>query len=399
MEALRRAALALIAIADEPGDDDDTRLRKRVGVIAGYVTIVAPLSMPPQASFRPISWVLAIGLSVFSVGNLLILWQTHRFDRYVVALIAAGAVWVPLATVVGGGVTGSSPGLVWAFLVPAYATMALGPRRAVPWFVVFLLGLVVITIIDPWAHDTFGGASYELRLLGSVMNAAMPLSILFLLLVWTDTRRRAAEARSEELLTNAIPRSIAARLKRGEEHIAEVYPETTVLFSDIAGFTAWVGQTDPDRVVSLLDDLFSRFDRLAADCGMEKVKTIGDAYMAVAGAPEARSDHAQVAFRMARAMLTATAEWRRDAGIDLQMRIGLASGPVVGGVIGQQRILFDLWGDTVNTAARMQSSGVPGRIQVNGAAWERLKDEGPFEERTLEIKGLGRVTAYLSMEG
>ena len=396
MEAVRRAALGLIGIADEPGDDDDARLRKRVGVIAGYLTIVAPLSMPPQASFRAEAWLLAIGLSAFSVGNLLVLWRTHRFDRYVVALIAAGTVWVPLATVVGGGVTGSSAGLVWAFLVPAYAIMALGPNRATPWFGVFLLSLLVITVVDPWARDTFGGAPYGARLLGSVMNAAMPLTILFVLLRWTDTRRRAAEARSEELLTNAIPPAIAARLKRGEQRIAEVYPETTVLFGDIAGFTPWVGQTDADRVVSLLDDLFTRLDRVAARCGVEKIKTIGDAYMAVAGAPQAQSDHAEIALRAAREMLAAAAEWRRDAGVDLEMRIGLASGPLVGGVIGQRRILFDLWGDTVNTAARMQSSGVPGRIQLSAATRDQLRDTSGLEERTLDIKGLGVVRAYLA---
>jgi class 3 adenylate cyclase len=293
-------------------------------------------------------------------------------------------------------VTGASAGLVWAFLVPAYAIMALGPRRAMPWFVVFLLSLLVIAIVDPWARDTFGGASYEARLLGAVMNAALPLTILFVLLRWTDTRRRAAEARSEELLTNAIPPAIAARLKHGEQRIAEVYPETTVLFSDIAGFTAWVGQTDPDRVVRLLDDLFTRFDRVAAECGVEKIKTIGDAYMAVAGAPQAQSDHAEIAFRAAGDMLDAAAEWRQDLGVDLQVRIGLASGPVVGGVIGQRRILFDLWGDTVNTAARMQSSGVPGRIQLSAATTDRLGDAVDVEERTLDIKGLGTVRAYLA---
>jgi class 3 adenylate cyclase len=298
--------------------------------------------------------------------------------------------------VVGGGVTGSSAGLVWAFLVPAYAIMALGPRRATPWFVVFLLSLLLITIVDPWARDTFGGATYEARLVGSVVNAAMPLAILFVLLRWTDMRRRAAEARSEELLTNAIPAAIATRLKHGEEHIAEVYAETTVLFCDIAGFTAWVGKTDPDRVVRLLDNLFTRFDRIAAECGVEKIKTIGDAYMAVAGAPQPRSDHAEVALRAAHEMLAAAAEWRADAGVDLEVRIGLASGPVVGGVIGQRRILFDLWGDTVNTAARMESSGVPGRIQVSAATRDRLRDTSGLEARTLDIKGLGLVTAYLA---
>ena len=125
-------------------------------------------------------------------------------------------------------------------------------------------------------------------LVGLVQNTVIPLTIAFLLLRYTDTRRRAAEARVDELLTNAIPRSIAARLKRGERRIAELYPEATVLFADIEGFTPWAQRTPPDRVVALLDGLFTTFDELTASHGLEKIKTIGDAYMAVAGAPEPR---------------------------------------------------------------------------------------------------------------
>src|SRR3990170_1095275 len=306
---LRRLITRLVAIGDDPGDDDEGRLRRRVGVVAGYLTIIAPLSLPIQALGHPLSWVLTASLSVFSALNLLVLARTRRFDRYVIALIAFGTVWVPLATLVGGGITGSSPGLVWAFLVPAYAILALGPRRATPWFVAFLLSLAVMAAVDPFARDAFGPAPYEARLAGAVANAVLPLAIVFILLRYTDLRRRKAEARSEELLTNAIPSSIAARLKHGEQRIAETYPETTVLFADIAGFTPWSSRADPDRVIGILDDLFTRFDALAAGIGLEKIKTIGDAYMAVAGAPEPRADHAAAALCMSRGMLQAAGEW------------------------------------------------------------------------------------------
>jgi guanylate cyclase len=392
---LRRLINRLVAIGDDPGDDDDGRLRRRVGVVAGYLTIIAPLPLPIQALGHPLSWVLAASLSVFSALNLLLLARTRRFDRYVIALIAFGTVWVPLATIVGGGITGSSPGLVWAFLVPAYAILALGPRRATPWFVAFLLSLAVMAAVDPFAQDAFGLAPYEMRLAGAVANAVLPLAIVFILLRYTDLRRRKAEARSDELLTNAIPASIAARLKHGEQRIAETYPNTTVLFADIAGFTPWSSSTDPDRVIGVLDDLFTRFDALAADCGLEKIKTIGDAYMAVAGAPEARVDHAAAAIRMSRGMLGAAADWRVEHDVALELRIGLASGSVVGGVIGQRRILFDLWGDTVNTASRMESFGLPGRVHVATTTWELLRDRDEFEPRNLEIKGLGAMTTYL----
>ena len=392
---LRRIGQRLLAVADATTDDDDLRLRKRVGVAAGLLTIVAPLSLPIQAHGHPLSFLLTVTLSLFSLGNLALLSATRRFDRYVVALIAAGTLWVPLAHVVGGGITGTSPGLVWAFLVPAYAILSLGPRPAMPWFAAFVVSVLAMAVADPWARATFGEGAYPLRVVGWTMNVLLPLSIVFVLLRYTDLRRRIAEARADELLLNAIPASIATRLKHGEDRIAEAYPETTVLFADVEGFTAWTMQTDPERVISLLDDLFTRLDEVAAACGIEKLKTIGDAYMAVAGAPLPRQDHAMVAIDAARAMLEAVAAWREAHGVGLQLRIGLGSGSSVGGVIGRQRILFDLWGETVNTAARMESSGVAGRIQVAESTMLRASPACSFVERIVEVKGMGRVRAYL----
>lgn len=398
MTSLRVLAQRLLSLADSATDDDDLRLRKRVGVAAGLMTIVAPVSLPLQAQGHPLSFVLAIALAAFSAGNLLVLATTKRFDRYVAALITVGTVWVPMAHVVGGGITGTSPGLVWAFLVPAYGILSLGPRRAMPWFAAFVLSVIVMAISDPWARATFGEGPYSQRVVGWTMNVLLPLSIVFVLLRYTDLRRRIAEARADELLLNAIPASIAARLKHGEDRIAESYPETTVLFADVEGFTAWTHQTDPERVIELLDDLFTRLDAVAAEAGIEKLKTIGDSYMAVAGAPLAREDHAMAVIGAARRMLLAVAEWREAHDVALQLRIGLASGPAVGGVIGRQRILFDLWGETVNTASRMESSGIAGRIQVAESTMRRASPEFVFAARVVDLKGLGKVTAYL-LEG
>ena len=332
---------------------------------------------------------------MFSAGNLAVLSRTKRFDRYVVALITAGTVWVPMAHVVGGGITGTSPGLVWAFLVPAYGILALGPRRVMPWFAAFVVSVVAMALVDPWARATFGEGAYPFRVLGWTMNVLLPLSIVFVLLRYTDLRRRLAEARVDDLLLNAIPASIATRLKHGEDRIAEAYPETTVLFADVQGFTAWTMRTDAERVIGLLDDLFTRLDGVAAACGVEKLKTIGDAYMAVAGAPLPHSDHAMAAINAARGMLEAMAAWREAHGVELELRIGLASGPAVGGVIGRHRILFDLWGETVNTAARMESTGVAGRIQVAESTMRRASPECSFVERLVDAKGMGQVRAYL----
>ncbi len=385
----------MVGIADSPADDDDIRLRKRVGVLAGYLTIAAALTLPIQAMGVPLSFLFGAGLATFSLVNLVVLARTRDLDRYVYALIAAGLVFVPIATLLGGGILGHTTGLVWGFLVPGYAIMALGPQRATPWFVAYLGIVALMVVLDPLARESAEEAPYAYRLLAQVQNAVMPLAIVFLLLRYTDVRRRAAEARVEELLTNAIPAAIASRLKRGERRIAERYPETTVVFADLVGFTPWAQRTEPDRVVAVLDELFTRIDELAAAHGLEKIKTIGDAYMAVAGAPEPRADHAAAAVAFAHAMQEAARALSATQGLQLQVRVGVASGPVVAGVIGQRRLLFDLWGETVNLASRMESSGVPGRIQVSASTRELLGDAYTFEQREVDVKGLGPLTTYL----
>jgi guanylate cyclase len=385
----------LLSFADDPRDEDELLRRKRMGVAAGYLTILAPLTLPLQAPGQSIAWVLGIALSAFSAANLIVLARTGAFERFVIALISAGVVFVPAASFLGGGIVGPSTGLVWAFLVPAYAILALGPRRATGWFVVYLALVGLMVVLDPLAREAVGRAPYALQLVGQVQNTVVPLAITFLLLRYTDIRRLAAEARADELLTNAIPRTIATRLRHGERRIADAYPATTILFADIVGFTPWAQRTAPARVVEVLDDLFSAFDELTESHGLEKIKTIGDAYMAVAGAPEPRADHAAGALALGRAMISTMVGLRARLAVDLEIRIGMASGPVVGGVIGQRRLLFDLWGDTVNLASRLESSGAPGRIQIAAATRSLLGDDVEAEAREVDVKGLGRQTAYL----
>lgn len=386
--------LRIVSIADDATDDDDAHLRKRVGVVAGCVTVFAPLTLPIQAQGQPLSFVVAIAMSAFSLLNLVVLARTRRFERFVTGLLVSGAIFVPTATWIGGGLTGSTNGLVWGFLGPGYAIMALGPRLAKRWFVVFIAMVAVMVVTDPFVHSA-APAQSPLVALAQTANGVAPLTIVFVLLLYTDFRRRAAEARADELLTNAIPKAIAARLRRGESRIAESYPETTVVFSDIAGFTPWAQRTEPARVVELLDELFTQLDELATVHGVEKIKTIGDSYMAVCGAPEPRTDHAAAAVAFAEAMLAAVGQWSGSNDLRLGLRVGLASGSVVAGVIGQKRILFDLWGETVNLAARMESSGVPGSIQLAESTWSRLPDQSGFARREVDVKGLGMMTTYM----
>jgi class 3 adenylate cyclase len=204
------------------------------------------------------------------------------------------------------------------------------------------------------------------------------------------------QLKTEKLMLNILPRPIADRLKRGEKNISGSYPDVTILFSDLVGFTKMSSQTSATDLVKLLNDLFSRFDKRADALGVEKIKTIGDAYMAVAGLPIPRPDHAALCAELALGMFEDLKAFNQENGKELDMRIGLNSGPVVAGVIGYTKFSYDLWGNTVNTASRMESTSKPGRVQVSPATYEAIKDQYILEDGGLmECKGLGEILTHL----
>ena len=201
---------------------------------------------------------------------------------------------------------------------------------------------------------------------------------------------------NEELLLNVLPAPIANRLRGGEQSIADGFAEVTVAFADLVGFTAMSSEMPPANVVSLLNGLFTRFDEAAHELGIEKIKTVGDAYMAVCGMPVQVPDHAERMVRMAIRMVHITREHAMEHHVDMKLRVGINSGPVVAGVIGKSKYIYDLWGDTVNLASRMESGGMPDTIQVTRSVYEKLKDEFVFEARgAIEVKGKGSVEAWL----
>jgi class 3 adenylate cyclase len=205
--------------------------------------------------------------------------------------------------------------------------------------------------------------------------------------------------RSEGLLRNILPDQIADRLKQRDPatehgHIAQAYAEVTVVFADLVEFTRQSGRTDPPDMVAVLDQVFTRFDSIAERFGLEKIKTIGDAYMAVAGVPDPREDDVEAAAQMALAMRDEIGQVRWPSGDAMRVRIGMATGPAVAGVIGQRKFAYDLWGDTVNTAARMESNGMPNEIQVSESVYRRLGDRYLFSEvHVVNLKGKGPTAA------
>jgi class 3 adenylate cyclase len=201
--------------------------------------------------------------------------------------------------------------------------------------------------------------------------------------------------KSEELLLNILPASIANRLKQSTATIADRYSEATILFADIVGFTKLSQQLDADALVQVLNEVFTRFDVLTEKHGLEKIKTIGDCYMVVGGVPEAMVDHCAAMARMALDMLDALGQFNAHRGLNLDIRIGLNTGAVIAGVIGKKKFIYDLWGDAVNTASRMESHGEPSRIHVTEAVQKRLEAHFRFEPRgAMEVKGKGSMETY-----
>ena len=309
-----------------------------------------------------------------------------------------------------GGFANSSAVCLWAVTSPLGALLFVGTRQAAPWFLAFV-GLVVVSAgIDPVLAagapnipDGVVVVFFALTILG------VATTVYALLQYFVRARERALaelarehralereQAKSERLLLNVLPEPVAARLKKKEGVIADAFAGVTVLFADIVGFTPLSELLSAADVVALLDRVFAGWDALAAHHGVEKIKTIGDAYMAAGGIPLPRDDHAQAIAELALAMGPEVARSAADAGLALEVRIGIDTGPVVAGVIGRAKFIYDLWGDTVNTASRMESHAVPGTIQVTQRAYEQLREQYELRPRgTIEVKGKGPTTTYL----
>lgn len=208
---------------------------------------------------------------------------------------------------------------------------------------------------------------------------------------------QAEQEKSERLLLNILPQPVAEQLKQGQQDIAENFPEVTVLFADLVGFTPFAARNSPAKVLRTLNVIFSAFDRLSEQRQLEKIKTVGDEYMVAGGLPVPRADHAEAVADLALDMQAEMARLNLEEAIEpLQIRIGMHSGPVIAGVIGTKKLAYDLWGDTVNTAHRMQSNGVVGGILVSDATYVRLRGEYLFHEQGItSVKGKGDMMTYL----
>jgi len=392
----------LSTVGADPGDDEDTRLRKALLALIGV--LILPISISWAVLYVSMGGYIAytaLLYSAISVGSVVLLARTGNFELALHIQLAAILLSPTLSMIPLGGIVPSGAVGIWGILAPLGALVFSGVRSGVRWYIAFLVvflgsGLagLVIGVLEPlpvWFSN-----------LMLVLNVAVGGTFVFTLLALFAQQRQEALAalrvehdRAEGLLLNILPGSIAARLKASPTTIADQFTEASVLFADVVDFTPRSRDLAPAEVVGMLDRLFSHFDDLAERHDLEKIKTIGDAYMVAAGVPTPRPDHARALALLALDMNEAVSSTGAVGDLGLQVRIGINSGPVVAGVIGRKRFLYDLWGDAVNTASRMESAGTPERIQITQATYELLKDEFVCEPRgTVEVKGKGEMETW-----
>jgi class 3 adenylate cyclase len=398
-----RAVGQAAAVGSLPSDTPDEGLRKSALVLSSLlITILSLLWVGTygalglwRAAFIPLAYQLAslVGLVFFA--------KTRRYAAYRASQVAMFLVLPFLLQWSLGGFVESGAVALWAFVAPLGALVFYGPRRAIAWFGAFLTLVALSAAIDSILPEPSKDIPSWVVLAFFALNIFGPSVTTFALLEhFIRSRDRAhrllaaEQERSEALLLSIFPRAIAERLKISQGVIAERCEEVSVLFADITGFTPAAERLPAEEVVVLLDEIFSAFDELVARHGLEKIKTIGDGYLVAAGIPTPRADHAEGAARLALAMRQALADLPVASG--LSIRVGIDSGPVVAGVIGRTKFGYDLWGDTVNTASRMESHAPPGAIQVTERTYARLEDRFVLERRTgVVVKGKGEMTTYV----
>jgi adenylate cyclase len=386
----------LARIGADPHDDEDTRAAKSLLVLISV--LILPVSLLWSVLYlsfgSPVGWV-PLGYFVVLLSSIVVFSRTRDFETFlrvgqVAILLAPTASMAPL----GGFLAAGGVGL-WGILAPLGALVFGEVRNAARWYVAWAVVFLGSGIVG----ELVGGVSPTVpRWFTSTMlalNVTVGGTIVFTLLAVFARQRRDAQARAENLLLNILPRSIADRLKADTRTIADQFSSASILFADVVDFTPLAERLPPEEVVAVLDHLFSHFDALAERYEVEKIKTIGDCYMVAAGVPSPQPDHARALALMALDMQAAMRSVDEVDHLGLELRIGINSGPVVAGVIGRKRFLYDLWGDAVNTASRMESHGTSGRIQITRATRELLEDEFVCEPRgPIPVKGKGEIEAW-----
>jgi adenylate cyclase len=389
-----------------PDDSEDIRLQRVILLMltafssaAGVVWGLILLSFGESAGLFP------IGYAILSIPTLILRKKTRQLDYliwYQLLLITATPFFFALAL---GGYVGSGAMVLWSVLGPFGALLFLTNRQAVAFLVVYLGLLIAVAVTYPTVAVENELANWVILVLFT-LNIGVASAVVFGLLRYFVRENREIhgllqieQEKSETLLSNVLPREVAEMLKNSDETVAEQYDSVSILFADVVGFTPLAQSLAPNEVVEMLNTMFTRFDELVSGCGAEKIGTIGDSYMVAAGVPRRDADHAAILAELALEMMRVARMEASRTRPGLTFRMGINTGPVVAGVIGTSRLHYDVWGDAVNLASRLESHGVPGKIQIGRATHEAIHDRFRCVHRgAIDIKGKGEIDTWF-LEG
>ena len=398
-----------------PGDSDELRLQKSLLIFAtGLISFASMFWLLIYWQLGPqFSSTIPFAFQLLLVGNLAVYLRTRNFNSFRVIQISL-FLFVPFVAQwsMGNFVTASGISL-WALLAPIGAVLFIGAREALAWFIAYLFLTALSGFFDYALADAVSTNAFKVPLRTSViffaLNFAAVSTIVFLLLRYASIEKTRAQARlesahrdlqaeqdrSERLLLNILPGPIAERLKNQDQTIADGFADVSVMFVDIVNFTRIAEGLNPQQVFAMLNRVFSSFDELAERFGLEKIKTIGDAYMVAGGLNNNRDDYSDALVDLALEMRDLLQRDFAIGDMHLEVRIGIGTGPVVAGVVGKKKFIYDLWGDTVNIASRITGEGVPGMIQVDETTFRRLRSRFDFHEpQTIYLKGKGNMIVY-----
>jgi len=403
----------------EPGDSEEQRLNKSLLMFAtGLVSVASMLWVAIYWLLGPlISSTPPLVFELLAIGNLLLYIQTRNFDFFRVTQLAL-FLFGPFAMQWGMGSFIDSSGIVlWGLLAPVGAILFFGVSESMAWFFAWVFMTAMSGFFDFYlapaanSHSPFA-VPVQTAVVFFALNFIAVATIIYLLLRYSIQEKQKIQAklleahalleaeqeRSERLLLNILPKPVAERLKTSDQPIADGFADVTVMFADIVDFTRIAAHMSPNEVFAMLNRVFSAFDELAEKFALERIKTIGDAYMVAGGLNEGNADHSVAIADMAIAMRDLL---HRDFTINaahLEVRIGISAGPVVAGVVGKKKFIYDVWGDTVNIASHITSEGAPGMIQCDEVTYKRLCRDFEFHEpQTLHLKGKGNMTVYRLM--
>lgn len=399
LERVRRVG-AVIADLGREGDESlrrdlmlfGSKMFLVAGVLWGCVYVLAGETAPGLIPLA-YSLVSAVGVMYYrSTGR----FAVFRASQLVLILLLPALLQLSL-----GGFVGSGAVILWGLISPFGALLFDDHRRAPGWFGAYLLLVILCGLIQP-RLDVVNDLPITLIAVSFVANVGTVSAIAFLLLYGFVHQReamvgllRTEREKSEALLLNILPRSVAEVLRDAPRTIAEHVDEASVLFADMVGFTPLGERLSASAVVDLLNRVFSHFDRLVVESGVEKIRTVGDSYMAAAGVPVRRADHATVLADLGLAMHLFVESDPQCLRLGVRFRIGINSGPMVAGVIGLHKFTYDVWGDAVNTASRMESHAEPGTIQITADTYRLVRDEFECVPRgTVDVKGKGDMETW-----